>query len=244
MKIGALIIARLGSSRLPQKHLRKAADLSFLEILIERIQRNAAIDPYIITSDEPKNREFEKFAHVSVFYGAVRNIPFRCLQAAHAYGLEGAILVDGDDVLCSVEAMVQVRKALESGRELVATEGLPLGMNCSGLRRELLERCLRGKETAVLETGWGRIFKSELKTMLKFGPFPGAEQLRFTLDYPEDEEFFRAVIEHFSRGITAATDEEIIRYAYSSGLFRKNSHLHEVYMANFRKELERESADD
>ena len=97
MKTGFFLTARLGSTRLPRKHLLEAAGKPMLGVLAERIRHAFAADLAagdallaIVTSDEAENRAFERFAAlgVRVFYGSVDNIPLRHHQAAQV-GLHG-----------------------------------------------------------------------------------------------------------------------------------------------------------
>jgi spore coat polysaccharide biosynthesis protein SpsF len=88
MKTGVLITARLGSTRLKQKHLMEVQGHPIIFYLIERIKHefemeinNQEITVYITTSDEPENRALEKVSsNVNVFYGSINNIPLRHLQ--------------------------------------------------------------------------------------------------------------------------------------------------------------------
>ena len=114
MKTGILITARLGSTRLKQKHMLKVREKPIVYYLIERIRREFKeeiaqnkIEVVIATSDEPDNRAFERLAtaNLKVFYGSIHNIPLRHFQAVESYGLSHVISVDGDDILCSVSGM-------------------------------------------------------------------------------------------------------------------------------------------
>ena len=247
---GILIIARLGSTRLAQKHLIEAAGIPFIGWLSRRFatafgpeleQGRAAL--VIATTDEPANEAFSslELPHVQVFYGDRNNIPLRQLQCARALGLDRIISVDGDDVLCSTEAARKVYDRLQHGSSLVKSQGLPLGMNVWGYTTATLEASLQGQEAVrSLETGWGRIFPDEAE-VLELEAEPGAERLRMTLDYEADAHFFRSVIESYGPQIVQAGDREMIRHILEGGFERINSDLDETYWANFNRQQQHES---
>jgi spore coat polysaccharide biosynthesis protein SpsF len=244
LKIGHFLTARLGSSRLPRKHLLEAKGHALLEVLARRILHAFAAEfcsgeasLVIVTSDEAENREFERFETLGaqVFYGSKHNIPLRHLQAAQALRLDAIVAVDGDDILCSTAAMGAVRKGLSRGQDYISTLGLPLGMNAFGYSVDFLQRSLRGNEPNILETGWGCIFDSaSLATypMNLRGEIP--KNLRFTLDYPEDFSFFCAIIEHFGERIFLVSDQEIADFVVEGHLSKITALIAEKYWQDFQ----------
>jgi len=248
---GFFLTARLGSSRLPRKHLLEANGQALLEVLANRIVRafeaefsNGRAKLVIVASDEQENRELERLASsgAEVFYGSKQNIPLRHLQAAQALGLDAIVAVDGDDILCSTDAMRAVHGGLLRGEDYANTSGLPFGMNAFGYSIGFLQRSLRGNERKTLETGWGCIFDPEKLATCRMklrGAIP--ESLRFTLDYPEDYAFFRAITEHFGEGILSATDQEIVDYVVAKHLSEITAPIAEKYWEDFRTTRDRES---
>jgi spore coat polysaccharide biosynthesis protein SpsF len=248
MKTGILIAARLGSSRLPKKHLQHAGGRPIFYYLLERINREfkeeiakGEVEVVICSSDEPMNEELRQFDNADLFLGDVHNIPKRQVQAAKAYKLDQIINVDGDDILCSRRAMRAAFETLSRGANYIYTKNLPIGMNVLGYKTGFLNRCMeKYMETEVLETGWGRVFdKSELKEII-FESEPDYDFLRFTLDYPEDYEFFSRVIEALGEHVWDATDGDIIDAARKNDLYKINSVLLEEYRENFNRQVAKE----
>lgn len=244
MKTGFFLTARLGSTRLPRKHLLEAGGQPLLAVLAQRIlsafaRETAASEAMlaVVTSDEAENRAFERFTAmgVKVFYGDTDNIPLRHHQAARHFGVEAVVAVDGDDILCSPAAIREVRDALRDGAEYASTSGLPLGMNAFGYRSGFLAGAVAGNERRTLETGWGHIFdKSRLvERRLELGlEAPG--NLRFTLDYPEDYAFFKAIVEYFGAAIADVGDRDIVACVLAQRLNRLTDPVAEKYWHNFR----------
>lgn len=252
MKTGIFITARLSSTRLKRKHLAAARGEPIVHYLIKRITTHfgkeiasGSVVPVIATADEPENREFEQFSGlgVNVVYGSPDNIPVRHLQAADALNIGRIIAVDGDDILCSVDGMRLMLEALNAGAEYARTTGLPFGMNSMGYTREFLERSLSGMRSQPLETGWTRVFdQTKLKdahvdSNAKAAPF------RFTLDYEEDLEFFRALIEELGERVYTASDEDILTTAKEKGFCMINAGVEKKYWENFNANVDRESSE-
>lgn len=244
MKTGIFLTARLGSTRLPRKHLLEAGGKAMLAVLAGRIRRgfekaigrNDAVLA-VVTSDEPANRDFERLSGepMPVFYGSKQNIPLRHLQAARHFGVDAIVAIDGDDILCSVDAMRVVADALSGGADYARTTGLPLGMNAFGYRTDFLARSIAGKEQKTLETGWTYIFDAaRLQShALELG-LKVPDSLRFTLDYGEDYEFFCRIVEHFGGGMVATSDREIVSYVLAQDLQKITDPIAQKYWENFQ----------
>jgi len=249
--IGILVTARLGSVRLARKHLLLADGRPLLEYLLLRMRHEFQNDIgdgraqlVIATADEPENREFERFAPlgVSVFYGSPQNIPLRHLQAARRLGLAAIVSLDGDDILCSTRAARCVFQRLQENVAYVKTSKLPLGMNVLGYRAAFLESALAAYEReTIVETGWPRIFDSSGCVICEF-PSTCDPGLRLTLDYPQDFDFFTAVIHALGENVVSATDEDIIHTVTQNGLSSLNASVAEEYQSNFQRCLQAEAA--
>ncbi len=241
MTIGILVTARMGSTRLRDKHLRRIGGVPALSHLLARITAEFAPEiesgtarVLIATGQAARNSALTQLVDgttLGVFNGDDDNVPLRHLQAARALGLDGIVSVDGDDLLCAPEAMRAVFHALRAGAGLAKTSGLPLGMNSWGYSSRVLEQALEGATQALLETGWGRIFTTFPCVELPL-PCPGADLIRATLDYEDDLTFFSRCfteIDGWARLPTAALVGDIV----TRGFDKINAHLNEEYWANF-----------
>ncbi len=239
----------MGSQRLSGKHLLEIDGVPIFSFLLERIKFAFAdeLDSneakiIVATADEDVNVAFERFSspHVDVFYGSENNIPLRQLQAAECYDFERIVSVDGDDILCSTFAMRTVDRKLQEGAAYVKTEGLPLGMNAVAYSKAFLTESVEGHRDSVLETGWGRIFDDSALVTLKHS-IPGrVPDIRFTLDYEQDFEFFRRIIEHFGKDLENVSDETLVQFAEDSEAYMLNSMLVKEYAENFQAGLEKD----
>ncbi len=251
MRTGILVLARLGSVRLPDKHLIRAGDRTFIEWLAYRFLHEfktevekSEVSIIIATSSNKENKAFEPvFSNtpVTVFYGADANIPLRQLECAQHYGLDHIISIDGDDILCSVKAARCVYDALMRRSPAVKTSGLPLGLNCMGYSVAYLQQAVSATQPgAKFETGWGRLFEATIAE-IPLSWAQAEDRLRFTLDYKEDAQFFKAILEHFKDGIFTASDNDIVRYVTENEVYELNCKLSETYWNNFNEAKQAES---
>ncbi|HBE01838.1 MAG: hypothetical protein A2096_12010 [Spirochaetes bacterium GWF1_41_5] len=243
MSIGIFITARLGSTRLAQKHLREVLGKPIMSYLLIRIKNefkketdNAQAVVSIVTGNRENNEKLlTSFPGMNVFFGDDDNIPKRHLEAARHYQVDAIVSVDGDDILCSPEAMRSVYELLQKQAPLVKTEGLPLGLNAWGYTTAFLEQSLAQADYKVLETGWGRIFDNSKMISIKKNHDTG-ELLRFTLDYEEDFLFFRKIIssENFTIDIN---DRDLIELVNKKQIFLENERIAKEYYINFNKNI-------
>ncbi len=100
MKIGAIIEARMSSSRLPGKVLMKALNKPFLLHLVERIKKIKKINKIIIaTTNNKKDIEIVKFCkknRINFFRGSEDNVMQRVIFAAKKYKLDLITEITGD----------------------------------------------------------------------------------------------------------------------------------------------------
>lgn len=248
---GVFISARLGSTRLEQKHLIEVAGRPFIEWLTDRLSHqfsreinNNQLRIYITTSEKTENSKFEDLfagTNVEVFYGSDNNIPLRHLQCAQHSGIDSIISIDGDDILCSTVAARLVFDALHDGKEYVQTSGLPLGMNVTGYRTDFLESSLADVSNTVLETGWGKIFNPESLTSINIASYENLPPLRMTLDYKEDAAFFEVVISALKDDIVEMPDMQLVQAITENEWFKLNIGLNNIYWENFNQQKQKEN---
>lgn len=248
MHIGILVTARMGSSRLLDKHLRDVAGRPALSWLIDRISSEfrgeitaGRASLYIATGNAGSNNAFSALTHgteAHIFFGDDDNVPLRHLQAAQAHGFDAILSVDGDDIFCAPEAMRAVYDALEYGKLLSKTSGLPLGMNAWGYSVPTLAAALEGANPRLLETGWGRIFDGiDAHDVALF--CPDADLVRATLDYPQDLQFFDQCVRRIPDWSLLPT-VEFSQAIVARKLHHLNESVNEQYWENFNMSIKNE----
>ena len=247
MKIGLLVTARMGSTRLHDKHLKPLHGRPALSYLLDRIENTfetpmleGLAQVFIATGSSSANAALGIFSndHVHLFHGDDDNIPLRHLQLAKAHSLDAIVSIDGDDLFCSPEAMWAVYEGLMQGKPLVKTTGYPFGMNAWGYSCAALQQAVSTQDHGLLETGWGRAFAAiEAKAIELHCDY--ADKVRASLDYPLDLDFFSSVIAHIPAWQTLPTPD-LVSKIVAQDLHLVNSSLHDVYWQNFHAQMNQE----
>lgn len=248
--VGIFITARLGSSRLKEKHLICVENKPMIVHLVDRLKcgfeseiNSGSVSIFLVTSCLEENKKFDDIFladDVRIFYGHDSNIPLRHLECAETHHIEYILSVDGDDILCSINGLKLVLNSLLSGVARAKTIGLPLGMNVSGYSKEHLKMSLKDNYDTTLETGWDRIFDSKDVENILVDTISYNTDLRVTLDYPDDVKFFSSVIQSMTD--LGMTDNEIIGLIEKHELYSINSHLKDIYWSNFNSLKEQEKS--
>jgi spore coat polysaccharide biosynthesis protein SpsF len=242
------IIARLGSTRLPDKHLLLINGQPILTYLVKRIKNefineleNSQLDIIVLSGDPVKNSALGTFAMhagISIYFGDDSNIPKRINEAVEKFNYKFIVSVDGDDILCSPSAMRAVYEELVISREYIQTQGLPFGMNVTGFSSQFLAESLSRINVKHLETGWGWIFDAgKLKGIEYSLKFP--KYLRFTLDYLDDFKFFKEILSTCKNWVKIS-DQELVNFVLKNKIFRFNKDLMDKYWENFNDEQNKE----
>lgn len=247
--IGVFITARLGSTRLREKHLIEVNNKPLIKWLVERfstvfkenIEKNE-LKIFITTSVKAENKKFDLIFdknEAEVFYGSDENIPLRHLECAIKNSINYIISIDGDDILCSTEASKLVVEKLLNGSKMVQTKGLPLGMNITGYSKDFLEKSLLGIESRKLETGWGKIFDKNEIDIIQLGKDESIEKIRMTLDYEPDADFFKKVMSNID--VLNVSDDLLIEAIVANNWNQINDDLDDIYWSNFNKQKQEEN---
>jgi spore coat polysaccharide biosynthesis protein SpsF (cytidylyltransferase family) len=235
------ITARLGSKRLPDKHIIDMGGIKPIEILIRRLKK-IQLPIVLTTGDEEINQGFKEICKkedIEIFFGHMTNIPLRHLQAAKELNYDFILSIDGDDILTAPEGIEKLLNNLTESPGYFHTEGYPFGMNSGGYSRKFLEESLTNHRYESLETGWGRIFPKD-SFIPVFCVSKNADNWRLSLDYKEDFLAFKKIWDHFQNNLIITSTEEILDYFSKQEVWKLNASVIENYWANFKSEKEKE----
>jgi len=137
-KIGIILQARMGSSRLPGKVLKPLAGKPMLQRIVERLQACRKADELILaTSDRAQDQPIANLANdlgVSMFRGSESDVLDRYYQCALTYQLDDIIRATGDNPFVDPDSCDQLTD-FYCGRQLdyaiisnSSTDGYPLGV--------------------------------------------------------------------------------------------------------------------
>jgi spore coat polysaccharide biosynthesis protein SpsF len=220
LNTGFLITARLKSTRLPLKLLQLVEGRPIFSHMLDRLKLAQRVDQIIVcTSTNPQDDPLEDLAKsegVSCFRGDEDDVVKRLSDAATAFNLDYILSITADCPFCDPEyADKIVQTYLETGADLIRALDLPHGAFSYGVNPAALRKIIEIKDQTNTEV-WGRYFTDtdlfKVYDLPIENEFHRQPQLRMTLDYPADLEFFKAVFAHLYQPGTVFTLDEILRF--------------------------------
>ena len=205
------LIVRSGSTRLPNKALKKIGNEYLIEFLINRIRQIKEIDKVVVcTTDKKSDDELVsilKKNNVDVFRGDEQDVLDRLYNAAKKFQVKEFLVVEGDDVFCEPIFIKETYKKLKgSDKEFLFWENVPFGVSPLGLRFNKLQEIVNKKKTKNTDTGWGRfIIQSGLFKVEKLEPIDDdlkRPDIRLSVDYQEDLNLIMKIFEHLPKVFT------------------------------------------
>lgn len=250
MKIGCLLSVREKATRLPKKVLLDVGGKPLTLFLLDRLAMAKEIDQVILsTSSHADDKVLMQLASengYAAFPGSKDDKLERYYRTALHYGLDGVVIVDGDDPFCFPEGVDRVAKALREGKDdCVYLSGYPLGAASTGLTTRALEKVLQLKDDDNTEVwggyfiGSGRFNTRELKVD---DPLFNHPQIRLTVDYQEDYDLVKAVVAalggrtDFDSGelMELLVNNEGLKYINRDAQARYEAHLEKSTVVRFK----------
>ena len=203
MKTIGLVIARMGSSRLPGKSLAMVAGKPLVVQIIERMQSSGLFDEVVLASpDTAEDRpllEAGETAGARPFAGATEDVLDRFYRAAKTAEADAVVHIGGD---CPFPDHTIMGRALalltDEQADFVSNIDkltYPAGMDTDAIRFAALERMWREAELTTHRVhclSYLHHFPSKFD-IRGFECEEPLGHLRWTVDYPEDLAFVRAV---------------------------------------------------
>lgn len=242
MSIAAFITVRLDSTRLPQKALLKVKGIPLLQHLIQRVKTIRGLDKIVICTTNRETDipliELAQKCNIDYFCGDEKDIIKRHYMAAKAFKSDFIVNIDGDDIFCDPKYIEKIIEVYEEKRaDIIKTSGLPFGANAMGYTFRILEEIFVEKKENETETGWGEYFSKKEKCfsfVIEAEEDLNRPDIRMTLDYSEDFQFFKAVIERLYEENEIFTMRDIINLLdKEKQIIDINRHLHDEYWKNY-----------
>jgi perosamine synthetase len=205
MKISAIIQARIGSTRLNSKILKKIYNMSLLEHIIQRISGIDLIDDIIIAttlnSEDDKVEELFLGTDVKVFRGSEDNVLERFYLAAKKYCSDVIVRVTSDDPFKDPEIITKAIEELicpnysydyvSNTIEPTYPEGLDIEVfTYNALEKAYKEASLDSEKEHVTPYIWKNSDKFRIKN---FTYKDDLSKLRWTIDYESDLIFAKKI---------------------------------------------------
>jgi spore coat polysaccharide biosynthesis protein SpsF (cytidylyltransferase family) len=215
-----IVQARLGSERLPGKVMRPLGRHTPLYYVLTRCARVPWADVVVCAIPEGAENDaiaaYARYCGAEVVRGSEDDLLDRHLQAALAVGASRVMRVTSDCPLIDPALCGEVLRAfMDAGADYACNNLPPLwphGLDCEAFSIEHLAAAAQAAvERADREhvTPWIKRNPS-LRRISVDGPGGGIERHRWTLDYAEDYDFFRALWEAMGDRAGVADTQEIL----------------------------------
>ena len=221
-KVGAVIVCRCSSSRLPGKATMKINGQETIRLLIERLKLANNLDEIVLaTSTEETDDALEVVAAdaaVSFFRGPLEDVAQRMILAAREFELESIVRITGDDILrdeTMVDEIVDHHRSFDY--DITKTDNMPEGTSSEVFDLPVLEviwqkafdRGATGQLDWFLSNGHHFDIK-KIESDYEFDP-----RIRLTLDYEEDLRLLTVLFDHFRGRGVRFTLRETLEYIRS-----------------------------
>ena len=233
MKIVAIVQARMSSTRLPGKVLKKIVEIPAIEILLKRLAHSKLISEICVATSQNKEDEFlcnevEKLGY-RVIRGSETDVLRRYWDAANATKADTIVRITGDCPLVDPKLVDKVVELyLNSDVDYVSNNDPPTFPD--GLDVEVFGiRALKDANLSAL-SNFDRehvtpFIRNGDFTKLNFKNVEDTSELRLTLDEPEDLTLLQKVFEHFQPDIHFRY-KKIERLLQSNPNLTKTNNIH------------------
>lgn len=216
----AVLQARLSSSRLPGKVLMPVGGMPMICFMIERLRRARSIDRLVLaTSAEPSDDDLAEAVAacgIEVVRGPLDDVLARFALALERYPADIVVRLTGDCPLIDPALVDRVVECVASGRAAYASNCIPPtypdGLDCEAFRADLLERAAseaRLPSEREHVTPWIRTAAADQSEPVRCSA--DLSSLRWTVDYADDLELVRRMVDHLGADAPGADLFDLLR---------------------------------
>lgn len=219
-KIGAVVIARMSSTRLPGKGLIEVESKPLLKYTLERLKECGVLSAIILaTSNDPSDDELEEFAKregLPCVRGSLDDVAARFLKAMKEFNLDAAFRVNGDSPLISMDLFrsavdLYVRRKPDLVTNIMPRH-FPHGVSIELVNSECYQRVYtkiekqedREHVTSYLYANKESYFIINIDAEMKY------PQCDLAIDTPQDLELFKCIIASMTKPHYEYSLEEVI----------------------------------
>lgn len=210
MSVNAIIQARCGSTRFPNKVFALIDGKPLLWHVVNRLKYATKIDDIIVATTvsekDDKIEEWCKENNVHCFRGSEENVLNRYYSASEAYPSDYVVRITADDPFKEPKVIdAVITKLIEEGYDHVTNNlppSFPEGLDCEAFKKSALDRSEKEAETAF-EREHVTQYIYHHPEFFKIGNVSNDENLsylRWTVDKDVDFEMVKAVYAHRNPG--------------------------------------------
>ncbi len=206
MSVNAIIQARCGSTRFPNKVFALIDGKPLLWHVVNRLKYATKIDDIIVATTvsekDDKIEEWCKENNVHCFRGSEENVLNRYYSASEAFPSDYVVRITADDPFKEPKVIdAVITKLIEEGYDHVTNNlppSFPEGLDCEAFKKSALDRSEKEAETAF-EREHVTQYIYHHPEIFKIGNVSNPENisyLRWTVDKDVDFEMVKAVYAH------------------------------------------------
>ena len=215
---------RTGSTRLPKKALYEIKGKTTIEYLIDRLKKSKYAEKVVVCTTELKEDDIlcdiAERNDIDYFRGSSPDKLKRWLGATERYGVDFFVNVDGDDIFFDAGladiCFEQTEYEYWHNNHLDFIDGQGNYNDVYGVSTHALNMVCESKQSD--ETEFVKPFFYDIGEYINIQELVNVpdkykkRKMRLTLDYEEDFELFKNVIEHFLDKSKEMEFEDIIKY--------------------------------
>lgn len=235
MKLLTIIQARYNSSRFPGKILKKYKSISYLELLIKRLQKSKKINKIIVAathnSADNEIEELCKELKIFCFRGSENDVIDRYFQASKIFKAQNIVRVTADCPLIDFKIVDEVIKKFFLKKVDYATNTMPPtfpdGMDVEVFKFNSLKKAWNESrtKTELKEHVTTYIRNSNFFSKININFKNNYSFLRLTLDEPEDHKVLKLLLKNFSNIFNITINDIIKLYKKNKKIFLYNKHI-------------------
>lgn len=197
------ITVRNGSTRLPDKALKNIQGIPTIEYVIKRVKHSKIADKIVLCTTENKQDdslvEIALRNNIDYFRGSEEDKLDRWRGAAQKFDIEFFCTADGDDLFCDpVLIDMAFEQYVRNESDFIESKKVITGAFTYGIKVSALNKVCEIKDSDQTEMMWVYFTETGLFKCEELENIPPKfirSDIRMTLDYQEDYDFFNTVIE-------------------------------------------------
>jgi len=195
----------------------------------------------LCTTELPEDDVLEAIAvreGISFFRGSTKDKLARWQGAAEKFGIDYYVTADGDDLFCEPELLeLGLQQLSDSDADFIESSEVICGAFTYGIRVSALNIVCEIKDCEDTEMMWTYFKDTGRFKVRNLDSAPEEyirDDIRMTLDYEDDFNFFKNIIDHFYQvGNSEFSLRDIVRYLDENPyVILINKYLHERWKSN------------
>ena len=234
MTFSIIVQARMGSSRLPGKVLKKINDMPMIEIILKRLSLSRKVDNIILATSEKQQdiflSKFVKELGFEVFKGSENDVLSRYYWASKYYDLKNIIRITGDCPLVDPNIIDEMCNEFSRNNpdylSNIFPRSFPKGLDIEIFSFKSLERAFNEtQESSHREHVTPYIRESGKFITSNFDNDNDYSSLRWTVDYKEDFDLIKYIFNKFEDNIHFNWKDVLDLEKKEPKIFDSNKHL-------------------